>query len=83
MGLISALVTLPLAPVRGVVWVAEQVRAEAERELYDPGVIRRRLDELARARQEGAIDEAEAEAAERELVARLLDSSRRRRGGGP
>jgi len=80
-GLISALVTLPLAPVRGVVWVAEQVRAEAERELYDPGVIRRRLDELARSRQEGTIDEAEA--AERELVARLLDSSRRRRGGGP
>ncbi|MCK9792424.1 c-type cytochrome biogenesis protein CcmI [Isoptericola sp. 4D.3] len=82
MGLFTALVTLPLAPVRGVVWVAEQVRTEAERELYDPGTIRQRLDEIARARQEGTIDDADADAAERELVARLLESSRRRRGGG-
>jgi cytochrome c-type biogenesis protein CcmI len=81
-GLFTALVTLPLAPVRGVVWVAEQVRSEAERELYDPGTIRQRLDEIARARQEGTIDDADADAAERELVARLLESSRRRRGGG-
>jgi cytochrome c-type biogenesis protein CcmI len=81
-GLFTALVTLPLAPVRGVVWVAEQVRTEAERELYDPGTIRQRLDEIARARQEGTIDDADADAAERELVARLLESSRRRRGGG-
>jgi len=81
-GLLSALVTLPLAPVRGVVWVAEQVRSEAERELYDPGVIRHKLDEIARAREEGTIDDADADAAERELVARLLESSRRRRGGG-
>jgi cytochrome c-type biogenesis protein CcmI len=80
-GLFTALVTLPLAPVRGVVWVAEQVRSEAERELYDPGTIRQRLDEIARARQEGTIDDADADAAERELVARLLESSRRRRGG--
>ncbi|MFC8598772.1 MULTISPECIES: c-type cytochrome biogenesis protein CcmI [unclassified Isoptericola] len=81
MGLLSALVTLPLAPVRGVVWVAEQVRSEAEREWYDPGTIRQRLDEIARAREAHTIDDAEADAAERELVARLLESSRRRQGG--
>ena len=82
MGLLTALVTLPLTPVRGVVWVAEQVRSEAERELYDPGTIRRRLDDVAHAREAGTIDDAEADAIERELVARLLESSRRRRGGG-
>lgn len=83
MGLLSALVTLPLAPVRGVVWVAEQVSSEAEREWYDPARIRRRLDEVARAREDGTMDEAEADAEERELVARLLESSRRDRGGAP
>ena len=32
MGLITGLLTLPLAPVRGTIWVAEQLAAEAERE---------------------------------------------------
>ena len=35
MGLITGLLTLPLAPVRGVAWVAEQVAEEAEREGND------------------------------------------------
>jgi hypothetical protein len=35
MGMLTALVTLPLAPVRGVAWVAEQLLDEAESELYD------------------------------------------------
>ncbi|SKC72101.1 gas vesicle protein GvpG [Krasilnikoviella flava] len=81
MGLLSSIVLLPLAPVRGVAWVAEQVRSEAEREWYDPGTIRKQLDEVARAREEESISASEAEAVERELVARLLESSRRRRGG--
>ena len=82
MGLLSALVTLPLAPVRGVVWVADQVRGEAEREFYDPGTIRRQLDAVAQAHQDGTIDDEEADAAERELVARLTEANRRSRGAG-
>jgi Gas vesicle protein G len=31
MGLITSLLTWPLAPVRGVAWIAEQVKKEAER----------------------------------------------------
>jgi len=76
MGLFTGLVTLPLAPLRGTVWIAEQVRDEAERELYDPAVIRRQLDQIAEARREGTIDEQDADAAERELVSRLLRSTR-------
>lgn len=84
MGLLSALVSLPLAPVRGVVWIAEQVRDEAEREYYDPGTIRRQLEEVAEARKSGAIDDAEADALEESLVARLVEAHvRRRRGGQP
>ena len=40
MGLFTGLLTLPLAPVRGVVWVAEQVAQEADRQLYDEDRIR-------------------------------------------
>ena len=30
MGLITGILGLPLAPVRGTIWVAEQVRQQAE-----------------------------------------------------
>ncbi|MFC8800766.1 gas vesicle protein GvpG [Promicromonospora sp. NPDC057138] len=83
MGLFSALVSLPLAPVRGVVWIAEQVREEAEREYYDPGAIRRQLDQIAEAREDGSIDDTEADALEEALVTRLLEANRRRRQGEP
>ena len=36
MGLLTGLLTFPLAPLRGAVAVAEQVRRRAEEEFYDP-----------------------------------------------
>ena len=81
MGLVSGLLTLPLAPLRGTVWVAEQVAAEADRQLYDPARIRRQLEEVAAARRDGRLDEEEAAAVERELVRRLLERRRAGRGG--
>ncbi|MFC7404288.1 gas vesicle protein GvpG [Georgenia alba] len=82
MGLLWELVSLPLAPVRGTVWVAEQVRDEAEREYYDAGKIRRQLERVEEARTNGEIDPAEAEAVEEALVARLVEANRRARQGG-
>ena len=75
MGLMSGLLTLPFAPVRGVIWVAEQVQREAERQYNDPAVIREALADVDAMREAGEIDEAEAEAMEEELVARLLAST--------
>lgn len=75
MGLFSAIVGAPLAPLKGTVWVAEQVRDEAEKRYYDPGAIRRQLEEVADARESGAIDDDEADERERDLVARLLEST--------
>ena len=49
MGLVTGLLTLPLAPARGLVWVLDQVVAEAEAELYDPRRIRRELAEATEA----------------------------------
>jgi len=78
MGLISGLLTLPLAPVRGAAWVAQQVAEEADRELFDEDRIRRELAELdLQADEEGLSDEERAHL-EDDLLARL-DVARRRR----
>lgn len=71
MGIISGVLLLPLAPVRGVVWVAERLQDAAERELYDPGVIRAQLGALNRDLDEGHIDLAEFEVEEERLLDRL------------
>jgi len=72
MGLITGLLTLPLAPVRGTAWVAEKLLEQAERELYDERAIRAQLMEIQALREDGAIDEDEATRAEDELLGRLL-----------
>jgi cytochrome c-type biogenesis protein CcmH/NrfG len=79
MGLISGLLTLPVAPLRGTVWVAEQVLRQAEDSYYDPVAIRSQLEEVDRLRAEGAIDEDTATAWEDELVERLIAGQERTR----
>jgi hypothetical protein len=65
------LLTLPLAPVRGVVWIAEQVMEEMERELYDEESIRRELVQLELDVEDGLIDEEERKVREDALLERL------------
>ena len=72
MGLISGLLTLPLAPVRGTVWLAERIQEQAESELYDDTAIRVGLLELDAAREAGTMDEREIAAAEDALIERLM-----------
>jgi hypothetical protein len=71
-GLLKGLVLLPLAPVRGVAWLAERLADQAEREFFDEDTIRQRLDELQVARDVGEISDAEYDAAEGELLERLF-----------
>jgi hypothetical protein len=78
-GLITGLVTLPLAPLRGVVAVAEQVQRQAEEEFYDPVTIREELAEVARRREDGELTPEEATAWEDELVERLVEGQARAR----
>lgn len=73
MGLITGLLTWPLAPVRGVVWVADQVLQEAERQWYDPAAIQRELDDVAARREAGELTAEEADQLEDALVQRLLE----------
>jgi Gas vesicle protein G len=75
MGLISGLLTLPLAPVRGVVWVAEQVKEEAERQWSSPAAIQEALNDVEAQRDAGQLTDAEADARQEELLERLLAGS--------
>jgi chorismate mutase len=78
MGLITGLLGLPLAPVRGTIAVAEQVLRAAEEEYYDPARIREQIEEVDRLRRTGEIDDDEAIAREDALVERLLEGQQRR-----
>ena len=72
MGLISGLLLLPLAPVRGTVWIAEKIYEQAEAEFYDERTIHAQLMEIDAARQAGEIDEQTAAEAEDILLERLI-----------
>lgn len=71
MGLFTGLVTLPLAPVRGVIWLAETLKEQAEAELYDPGRIAAEMQQVADEVASGTITEEEAAEREEELIHRL------------
>ena len=77
MGLIGALLKLPLAPVTGTIWVAERIQEQAEAEYYDESAIQEQLREVDEARRAGTIDEADAAAAEDALLERLLEGRAR------
>ncbi|MFL6163171.1 MAG: gas vesicle protein GvpG [Jatrophihabitantaceae bacterium] len=75
MGLITGLLTLPLAPVRGVAWVAGKLVDVAEQQLYDVDAIYAELRELAAALDDGRITEDEFDRAEDVLLQRLQEAT--------
>ncbi|MBM4726874.1 gas vesicle protein G [Prescottella equi] len=79
MGLFSAIFGLPLAPVRGLVWIGEVVRRQVEEETTSPAAMRRDLEAIEEGRRSGEISEDEAAQAEDEILHRV---TRRRDAGG-
>ena len=71
MGLITGLLTLPLAPVRGTIWLAEQLAEAAETELYDEKKILRELMDLEMQEAEGVLAPEERRLREDDLLERL------------
>jgi len=71
MGLITGLLTLPLAPVRGVAWVTEKVAEQAEAELYSEASVTRQLAELDALYERGELDQEHYDAYTDELLERL------------
>jgi len=70
--LVTGLLGLPLAPVRGVMWLAEQVLEQAEEQYYDPARIRAELEQVDEARRSGELSEEECVEIENELLQRLM-----------
>ena len=77
MGLFKELALLPLAPVRGTVWVTEQIAEEADRRLYDENNIKREMVQLEIDSEEGRISEEERATKEDELLERLAVARQR------
>jgi hypothetical protein len=71
MGILTGLVLLPLAPLRGTIWLAEKLTEVAERELDSEPTIKRLLLEAEQAFEAGEISEQEYELIEDELLERL------------
>ena len=72
MGIVTGLLTLPLAPVRGVAWVAELLAEEAERELAALESPERALADLEAAHASGEVSDDEFEARQAELIDTLI-----------
>jgi DNA-binding GntR family transcriptional regulator len=77
MGLFTQLVTLPLAPVRGVGWVVRRVTEAAEQEYYDTRPV------LEEELTSGRIDQETFDRREDELLDRLEEIKRFQEGREP
>lgn len=72
MGFLTGLLTLPvMGPIKGVIWIAEKVAEQAEKELYDEEAVRGQLMELELRYDLGEISEEEYLATEEALLAWL------------
>ena len=79
MGLVSGVLTAPLAPVRLVGWVAGVLANEAWDQEFSPAATRRRLQQAQHMLDQGLLTEEEYDRIEDELVERLVAAQR----GGP
>ena len=70
MGLLSRLVMLPLAPVEGVVWLAEQLQRQAEAALYGDAALAE-LQRVTEAYERGELSEEQYALAEMALLERF------------
>jgi hypothetical protein len=71
MGLLSGVLLLPLAPLRGTIWIAERLAEYADEQLDDDRAIRRLLFEAEGALESGDLSEPEFDRIEDELLDRL------------
>jgi hypothetical protein len=71
MGFLTGLLLLPLAPLRGTIWLAEKLAEYAESELNDEQAIRRLLLEAEAALESGELSAGQYDEIEDELLDRL------------
>ena len=72
MGFLTNLLTFPvMGPIKGVVWIAEKVNEQVEKELYDEDAVRGKLMELELRYDLEEISEEEYLEAEEVLLERI------------
>jgi len=72
MGFLVDLLAFPvLGPIKGVLWIAQKVAEEADKELYDEDAVRGQLMELELRYDLGEISEQEYLEVEEALLGRL------------
>jgi len=72
MALLGNILLLPLAPVRGVMWIAETLQTVAEDELNDPRRLREALRDAEAAHQRGELSDEELAGVEQYVLDRLV-----------
>ncbi|QCQ91346.1 gas vesicle protein GvpG [Rhodococcus sp. SGAir0479] len=72
MGIFSAILGLPLAPVRGVLWIGEIVRDQVEQEMSSPAAMRRDLEAVEEALRSGQLSEEDAAREEDAIIRRVV-----------
>ncbi|MEU4317809.1 gas vesicle protein GvpG [Nocardia fluminea] len=77
MGLITSLLGLPLAPVRGVIWLSEVIQDQVEQQLRDPAALSGELEEIDRAAAEGRLTEEERTRAQQAVLDRMTGIDRK------
>jgi hypothetical protein len=71
MGLLSSILLLPVAPVRGVIWLGELIQDQVEQQMHDPATMRRELEEIDAAAAAGQLSEEERRQAQQAVLDRM------------
>ena len=69
-----------LAPVNGVVWLAEKIKEAADHEFSDPGVLKQKLMDLQMMLELNQISEDNFRQLESALLARLEEVTKEKEG---
>jgi Gas vesicle protein G len=72
MGLMKELVLLPVAPVRGTLWVAERIADQVESEQGGGAAAVQQIEQIERAEERGELDEREAAERQERVVEEQL-----------
>ena len=73
MGLFSKLLLAPVAPVAGVIWLAERLEEQAAAVYYSPETVVAELESLREARDRSLISDEAFDRAEAALLVRLVE----------
>ncbi|SEL01455.1 gas vesicle protein GvpG [Rhodococcus maanshanensis] len=71
MGLISAVLGAPLAPIRGVIRLGELIQEQVEQQLHDPAEARRELEAIDAEADAGELSIDERREAEQRVLNRV------------